>query len=148
MHQDEFFKIVGILIVSFFIIYMAVKMFHLQTKVIEGLTSGSDALSSSDTNTNITSASGEAGTSASYAAAVKAEVVKLQDELLVSKYRKDYEAAIINLDDYFGFSMLKLCLNLKMSEDNKSNFEIINKLNILKNAKESLNATMVFLDKQ
>ena len=144
MHQDEFFKIVGILIVCFFIIYMAVKMFHLQTSVVEGLTSGSDALSSSDTPPS----SGEAGTAASYAAAIKAQVVKLQDELLISKYRKDYEAAIINLDDYFGFSMLKLCLNLKMSEDNKSNFEIINKLNILKNAKESLNATMTFLDKQ
>ena len=145
MHQDEFFKIVGILIVSFFIIYMAVKMFHLQTTVIEGLTSGSDALNSSDT---AAPSSGEAGTAASYAAAVKAQVVKLQDELLIAKYRKDYEAAIINLDDYFGFSMLKLCLNLKMSEDNKANFEIINKLNILKTAKESLNTTMAFLDKQ
>lgn len=142
MHQDEFFKIVGILIVSFFIIYMAVKMFHLQTKAIEGLTNQNDS------STTTTQTSGEAGTSASYAASVKAQVVKLQDELLIAKYRKDYEAAIINLDDYFGFSMLKLCLNLKMSEDNKANFEIINKLNILKNAKESLNTTMAFLDKQ
>lgn len=141
MHQDEFFKIVGILIVSFFIIYMAVKMFHLQTKAIEGLTNQNDSSTTTQT-------SGEAGTSASYAASVKAQVVKLQDELLIAKYRKDYEAAIINLDDYFGFSMLKLCLNLKMSEDNKANFEIINKLNILKNAKESLNTTMAFLDKQ
>ena len=144
MKQDEFFKIVGILIVCFFIIYMAVKMFHLQTSVVEGLTNADGTISSSTTAPS----SGEAGTAASYAAAIKAQVVKLQDELLISKYRKDYEAAIINLDDYFGFSMLKLCLNLKMSEDNKSNFEIINKLNILKNAKESLNATMVFLDKQ
>ena len=141
MHQDEFFKIVGIIIVGFFIIYMGVNMFYLQTKVIEGLTN-------SDGTTTTAPSSGEAGTAASYAAAVKAQVVKLQDELLVSKYRKDYEAAIINLDDYVGFTMLKLALNLKMSDDNKSNFEIINKLNSLKNAKESLNATMVFLDKQ
>lgn len=142
MHQDEFFKIIGIIIVGFFIIYMTVNMFHLQTKVIEGLTN-------SDGNTTTSpSLSGEAGTAASYTASVKAQVIKLQDELLVSKYRKDYEAAIINLDDYVGFTMLKLALNLKMSDDNKANFEIIDKLNSLKNAKDSLNATMVFLDKQ
>jgi hypothetical protein len=140
MHQDEFFKIVGIIIVCFFIIYMVVNMFHLQTKVIEGLTNGSDI--------SITPSNGEAATATSYTAAVKSQVIKLQDELLISKYRKDYEDAIINLDDYVGLTMLKLVLNLKMSDDNKSNFEIIDKLNSLKTAKDSLNATMVFLDKQ
>lgn len=144
MHQDEFFKILGILIVSFFIIYMVVNMFHLQTKVIEGLTNADGTTITSTTAPS----SGEAGTAASYAAAVKAQVVKLQDELLIAKYRKDYEAAIINLDDYFGFLMLKLALNLKMNDDDKANFEIINKLNSLKTAKDSLNATMAFLDKQ
>ena len=151
MNQDEFFKIVGILIVSFFIIYMVVKMFHLQTSVIEGLTnadgtiiSGSDALSSDSTAPS----SGEAGTAASYAAAVKAQVVKLQDELLVAKYRKDYEAAIINLDDYIGYLMIKQSLNMKLNGDIKANIEAINNLNILKSSKESLNSTMAFLDKQ
>ena len=151
MNQDEFFKIVGILIVSFFIIYMVVKMFHLQTSVIEGLTnadgtiiSGSDALSSDSPAPS----SGEAGTAASYAAAVKAQVVKLQDELLVAKYRKDYEAAIINLDDYIGYLMIKQTLNMKLNGDIKANIEAINNLNILKSSKESLNSTMAFLDKQ
>ena len=151
MNQDEFFKIVGILIVSFFIIYMVVKMFHLQTSVIEGLTnadgtiiSGSDALSSDTTAPS----SGEAGTAASYAAAIKAQVVKLQDELLVAKYRKDYEAVIINLDDYIGYLMIKQTLNMKLSGDIKANIEAINNLNILKSSKEALNSTMAFLDKQ
>ena len=145
MHQDEFFKIVGILIVCFFIIYMVVKMFHLQTSVIEGLTNGSD---STNTSTTTTPASGEAGTAASYAAAIKAQSVKLQDELLIAKYRKDYEAAIINLDDYIGYLMIKQSLNMKPAGDIKSNLDAINALNILKSAKESLNATMTFLDKQ
>jgi hypothetical protein len=142
MHQDEFFKIVGILIVSFFIIYMVMKMFHLQSKVVEGLTNGSDT----ETSTNV--ASGEAGTAASYAAAIKAEVVKLQDELLVAKYRKDYEAAIIHLDDYIGYMMLKQTLNMKLGGDMKTNVDKINVLNSLKTAKDSLNTTMAFLDKQ
>jgi hypothetical protein len=141
MNQDEIFKIIGILIVSFFIIHIVVKMFHLQTSVIEGLTNN-------ETSTTTTNASGEAGTAASYAAAIKAQVVKLQDELLVAKYRKDYEAVIINLDDYIGYSMLKLSLNFKMKDDIKENISTIEKLNALKNAKQSLNETMAFLDKQ
>jgi hypothetical protein len=144
MHQDELFKIVGIIIVCFFIIYMVVNMFHLQTRVIEGLTNTNRKIRPSLTNLS----SGEAGNAVSYAAGIKAEVIKMQDEMLIAKYRNDYEAAIINLDDYFGFSMLNLVLKLKMNDDNKGNFEIIDKLNALKSAKESLNITMAFLDKQ
>ena len=44
--------------------------------------------------------------------------------------------------------MIKQTLNMKLDGDMKSNIEAINNLNILKNAKESLNATMTFLDKQ
>jgi hypothetical protein len=141
MKQDEFFKIIGIIIVCFFIIYMAMKMFQLQTKVIEGLTN-------SDGTITTTPSSGEAGTASSYAAAIKAQVVKLQDELLIAKYRKDYEAVIINLDDYIGYLMIKQSLNIKLNADTKSNIEVINNLNILKSSKDSLNATMAFLDKQ
>ena len=144
MKQDEFFKIVGILIVCFFIIYMVVKMFHLQTSVIEGLTNANGTITSNATPPS----SGEAGTAASYAAAIKAQVVKLQDELLVAKYRKDYESVIINLDDYIGYLMIKQTLNMKIGADVKTNLEFINALNILKSAKESLNVTMTFLDKQ
>ena len=144
MKQDELFKIIGIIIVCFFIIYMALKMFQLQTSVIEGLTNADGTISSSTTAPS----SGEAGTAASYAAAIKAQVVKLQDELLISKYRKDYEAAIINLDDLIGYMMIKQSLNMKLGNDTKSSIEMINHLNIMKNAKESLNATMAFLDKQ
>ena len=144
MKQDEFFKIVGIIIVCFFIIYMSMKLFQLQTSVIEGLTNDDGTISSSTTAPS----SGEAGTAASYAAAIKAQVVKLQDELLISKYRKDYEAAIINLDDLIVYMMIKQSLNMKLGNDTKSSIEMINHLNIMKNAKESLNATMAFLDKQ
>ena len=144
MKQDEFFKIIGIVIVCFFIIYMVMKMFQLQTSVIEGLTNADGTISPSATAPT----SGEAGTAASYAAAIKAQVVKLQDELLVPKYRKDYETAIINLDDYIGYLMIKQTLNMKLDGDMKSNIEAVNNLNILKNAKDSLNSTMTFLDKQ
>jgi hypothetical protein len=134
--QEELFKIIGILIVSLFIIYFIVKMFHLQVSVIEGLTNAD------------TPSSGEAGTASSYAASIKALVVKLQDELLIAKYRQDYESVIINLDDYIGMLMIKQVLNIKPSDDIKSTVDAINNLNSLKTAKESLNTTMTFLDKQ
>ena len=123
---------------------MVLKMFALQNSVIEGLTNA-DGTVSQDTSAP---SSGEAGRAASYAAAIKAQVVKLQDELLVAKYRKDYETAIINLDDYIGYLMIKQALTLKLDGDMKSNIEAINALNILKSSKESLNVTMTFLDKQ
>jgi hypothetical protein len=144
MKQDEFFKIIGIIIVCFFIIYFTMKILQPQTNVIEGFDNGDGTISPSATAPT----SGEAGTAASYAAAIKAQVVKLQDELLVPKYRKDYETAIINLDDYIGYLMIKQTLNMKLDGNMKSNIEAVNNLNILKNAKESLNATMTFLDKQ
>jgi hypothetical protein len=123
---------------------MAVNMFHLQTKVIEGLTGGSD----SESTSTVPPSSGVAGGAASYAAAIKSQVVKLQDELLVSKYRKDYEAAIINLDDLLGNIMLQQALTINLGGDTRTRMEGINALNILKNAKDSLNITMGFLDKQ
>lgn len=136
MKHEDFLKIIGILLVSFFIIYIFMKMLKLSTNnqysMIEGMTNNT----------------GEAGTSASYAAAIKAQVVKLQDELLISKYRKDYESAIINLDDYAGYLMLKQILNIKLDGDMKTNVETLNNINILKEAKDSLNAAMTFLDKQ
>ena len=141
MNQEDFFKIIGIIVVCVFIIYMTLKMFNLQTQVIEGLTNP-------DGTTTSSSSSGEAGNAVSYAATIKSHVVKLQDELLISKYRKDYEAVIINLDDYIGYLMIKLTLNMNLSGDMATNIKAIENLNILRNSKESLNATMTFLDKQ
>lgn len=143
MKQEEFFKIIGIIIVCFLIIYMTTKMFQSNTSIVEGLTNPDGTISSSTTPS-----SGEAGTSTSYAAAIKAQVVKLQDELLIAKYRKDYESVIINLDDYIGYLMLKQTLNMKLDGDMKVNIDALNNLNILKNSKDSLNTTMTFLDKQ
>jgi len=141
MSQEELFKTIGIIIVGFFIIYIVVKLFHLQTSVIEGLTNP-------DNNSGPAVASGEAAAATSYAASIKAQVVKLQDNLLISKYRKDYESVIINLDDYVGYLMIQQALNIKLDSDMKSKMDSINNLNILKSAKESLNTTMTFLDKQ
>lgn len=140
--NDDFIKLAGILVVAAVIIYIVLMLFKVQGSVVEGLTN------SDGTTTVPTNASGEAGTAASYAAGVKAQVVKLQDELLVAKYRKDYESAIINMDDYAGMLMLKQILNINMKGDAKAVIEQLNALNTLKQAKDSLNVAMKFLDSQ
>lgn len=137
MKQDEILKIFGIIVVCFFIIYITIQIVYHPKKTIEGLTNEGETVNPTN---------GIAGSAASYAAAIKAEVVKLQDELLISKYRKDYEAAIINLDELIGYQMLKSSLSLNTSR--LDNFMPVIMIEQLKLAREGLNATMAFLDKQ
>ena len=130
-------QIIGILIISFIIIYLVMNMFVKR-----------EGLENADGTVTSTSASGEAGNAANYAASIKALTVQLQDSLLVSKYRTDYENVIINMDDYFSFLMLKQILNMDPTADMKTNMSVIAALNALSAAKKTLNETMVFVDKQ
>ena len=93
------------------------------------------------------SSSGEAGSAAGYADEIKAKMVELQDTLLIDKYRKIYETTIINLDDYIGMLMVQQCLNLKL-DGGKELLTGLNALNTLRNAKDNLNTTLEYLDKQ
>ena len=87
-------------------------------------------------------ASGVAGNAQGYAASIKAQSIKLQDILLISKYRSDYENAIINMDDYIKNLMLQAALNVNPSDPMDS----ISKLSTLNNAQTALNAVMKFVD--
>jgi hypothetical protein len=136
MNQD-FIQIIGILIISFIIIYLVMNMFVKR-----------EGLENADGTVTSTTTSGEAGNAANYAASIKALTVQLQDSLLVSKYRTDYENVIINMDDYFSFLMLKQTLNMDPTADTKTNMSAVAALNALSAAKKSLNETMVFVDKQ
>jgi hypothetical protein len=144
MEGEDFFKIIGFIVFGMVLIYYSVKCLQLQTSMIEGLTNPEAPDTTASPSSN-----GEAGNAANYAAAIKAKVVQLQDELLISKYRKDYENAIIAMDDYVSMLMLKQVLNMKPNDTNiKANMETINALNILKSSKDALNATMKFVDTQ
>jgi hypothetical protein len=141
---DDIFKIGGFLIILVIVIFYINKCMYIQTAIIEGLTN-SDAPDATATP----SANGEAGNAKNYAEGIKAKVVQLQDELLISKYRKDYENAIINMDDYVSILMLKQILNMKPNDANpKATLEQIGSLNVLKNSKDALNATMKYVDTQ
>jgi hypothetical protein len=139
--MTEFIKTIAVLIVAFMTIYVIITLFQPKNNnvsMIEGLTNEDGTTSSRN---------GEAGSAASYADSIKAQVVKIQDELLISKYRKDYENTIIHMDDLVGTMMLKQIQNMTIGgSDPKALISSLNNLNTLKSAKESLNVAMKYLD--
>lgn len=91
---------------------------------------------------NTSSNDGLAGSAASYGATIKAESVKLNDTLLISKYRKDYESVILNLDDLIDGLMLKTALSVDINNPSPS----LTKLSEMNQAKTALNNVMKFVD--
>ena len=88
------------------------------------------------------SANGIAGNAAAYAANIKSQVIKLQDTMLISKYRSDYETAILNLDDLVNNLMLKTALNIDQDKPQQS----LITLSQLQQSKVALNSIMKFID--
>ena len=108
-----------------------------QYGLIEGMTDGSG-------NTMPSSTNGVAGNAASYGATIKASNIKMQDTFLISKYRSDYETAILNLDDLLSSMMLQTALTV----DTKSPQTAIKQLAEINQAKTALNTVMKYVDKQ
>ena len=121
------------------VIYLLFRNFNYnnQYSLIEGMTdsSGTAAAPTGD---------GIAGNAASYGAQIKAATIKLQDTVLISKYRSDYETAILNLDDLVDNLMLKTVLSI----DTSNPADGLKKLADMNQAKLALNNVMKFVDKQ
>ena len=114
---------------------------HFEYKNQYGLIEGMTDISG---NTTPSSTNGIAGSAASYAATIKAENIKIQDMLLISKYRSDYETVILNLDDLINNLMLQASLTVNPKNPGAS----IKQLSDMNQAKLALNSVMKFLDKQ
>ena len=104
-------------------------------KFKEGMTDASG-------NTQSTGNNGIAGNAATYGANIKAETIKLQDTLLISKYRSDYETVILNLDDLVNNLMLQTALSINKDSPG----ETLLKLSQMGQAKSALNSVMKFID--
>ena len=85
---------------------------------------------------------GVAGNAASFGAILKAANIKFQDQFLISKYRSDYEAIILDWDDLLSNIMLKTILTAGKTED------ALQKLSNMNSAKAALNNIMIFIDKK
>ena len=119
-----------------FIIYILFRNFN-YNPLREGMTDASG-----NSVTVSAPANGIAGNASSYAASLKAATIKSSDTFLISKYRSDYESAILNLDDLIS----NLMLNTALSVDQTNPIKSIEKLGQMQQAKTSLNTVMKFVD--
>ena len=106
----------------------------------EGLTT--DTTTTMVNNLSTSTSNGIAGSAQNYAANIKSMTIKSQDRLLISKYRSDYENAILNLDDLINTMMLETALSVK-NTDPMTSFKKLNELN---SARGALNSVMKFVD--
>ena len=145
MDEQDFFKIIGVIVFGMFVIYYVVKFFQLQTSLIEGL----EAAPAADPAAK-PAPPGAASGAAAYAEAIKALTIKKKDTLLISQYRKDYEDTIVALDDWASMQMLSAIVSVKQGDPNSEAqmYNIMNMLNLLKTGKAALNDVMKFIDKQ
>ena len=85
---------------------------------------------------------GVAGNAATYAAAVKTAAVKIQDTLLIPKYRSQYEDTVINMNDFISASMLNTVVHMNTQDPGDD----VKKLVELQLAKNALDSVMKYLD--
>lgn len=140
MKEDNCTILLGTLFVLF-VSYLVYSTFFLKKR--EGLETATATASSS-----ISSSNGIAGNAATYAATIKQKTVNLNDTLLISKYRKDYETQILNVDEFVNSMMLKTVATIDTGSANTPSkmIESMKLLNELSAAKESLNKVMKFVD--
>jgi len=143
--EKDFWSLIVLIGLCLIILYLLVAVF---LKKREGLENNTNAASTTKTPAAGASPDGIGGNAANFAELIKAKSVQMQDALLISKYRTDYENTIINLEDYCNLMMLYQMLTLNLNGDAKSTLEVFGVINALSNAKKSLNETMQFVDKQ
>lgn len=136
--MKEFYNLFLFIAICFFI-FILFRSFHYNPMIIEGMT---DASGNAVTVT--APENGIAGNAAAYAATIKAATIKLQDTFLITKYRSDYESAILNLDDLISNLMLKTALTINHENPGES----VIKLGQMQQAKLALNSVMKFVDSQ
>jgi len=130
--MNEWYKFVGLAIVLYVILCLILKSYSYQKKVVENMTSTSTA---KDSISGVVSSNSDV----------------IGDALLISKYRSDYEDTIINLEKAVGLGLLSEVINNAetISKDPVSTDSItaINNINSLRTFRESLNTSMIILDK-
>jgi hypothetical protein len=135
MNSDSIYKCLGLAVIVVYVLYIVLKSMKFQANIIEGMASSSAVATSAD----------------DLAAAVKSNTDSIEDALTITKYRRSYEDTIINLEASAGVSMLSAIVkNAETISKDPTSTEaqkIIQSINALKAFTDSLNDTMVTLDK-
>lgn len=139
--NKQILNVVFILAICF-VAYLLFRNLNINLK--EGMTSdpSGNIISNSSSSSTTSGSNGIAGAAQNYAANIKSMAIKNQDVLLISKYRTDYENAILNLDDLINTLMLQTALTVNPSNPSTS----LEKLVQLNSARGALNSVMKFID--
>ena len=113
-----------------------------QYNYIEGMTTSEVESKKPSTTSTTTVSNGVAGTAASYAAQIKSQAIKIEDQLLITKYRTDYENVILNLDELVNDLILQTALNVNLTNPQQSMVQ----LSQLQQAQGALNSAMKYID--
>jgi len=150
--NEDILKFIGICVIAGVLVFYGAKLFKLQAKVLEGAANMSDE-TVGDGAVASNSSNGEAAKAAEFNKLLKARIAGLQDKLLISKYRTDYENILLSLDDFMKLSMLQTALQIKPNQENEPgkpnpNMVIFGSLKAMSDARGTLNGIMTYLDSQ
>ena len=130
--QESFYKYIGLIAIILIGLYVGQKVIKYQTNVVEALTSSS-------------------GDPSGVTSTVTSNTDKISDTLLISKYRTNYEDTIIGLEKAVGLGILSEVVNnadaISSDPTSSSSLSAIKNINELKSFRESLNQSMIILDK-
>jgi hypothetical protein len=152
MHND-FITTVAILVAICFLIFIIISTTNIKKEGF-GSSSKKDSDSKKDSKKDSKSSSssssmfstsgsnGIAGNSESYIANIQTAVIKLQDTMLLSKYRTEYENTVMALEDLVNNLMLETALKLNTGSPQQG----LTNLVALHNSKAALNEVMKFID--
>jgi len=126
------YKFIGLAILCIVLLFVSIKIYTYQKKVVENMTSTS---TSKDNIKGVVSNNADV----------------ISDSLLINKYRSDYEETIIHLEKAVSMGLLSEVVNQAetISKDPVSSKSItaINNINSLKIFRDSLNTSMLILNK-
>lgn len=139
--NDEFLKMLGIIIVVGYLIYLAVRALRLQSSIMEGLTNGTS--DGGDEALGQNKASG----AQDYANEINKLHSKITDGLAIKDNRTAYENVVIQMDDLISALMLQNIMSVnKSSITSDSLLDLLDKVNKMGEGKRSLNSIMKFID--
>ena len=146
--NEDILKFIGICVIAGVLVFYGAKLFKLQAKVLEGAANMGDEPAAEGSSTN-----GEAAKAEEFNKLLKARIASLQDKLLITKYRTEYENILLSLDDFMKLNMLQTVLQLKPNQESEPgkpnpNMVIFGALKAMSDARGTLNGIMTYLDSQ
>jgi hypothetical protein len=144
MNQDSIYRYLGLMTISLFVIFIVFKSMSFQAKIVEGLTSDRRKKSSSSSASSAQETSIE-----NTADAIKSATNQTEDSLNITKYRKNYEDILIELESFVDTAMFDAIVSTstQIMAGGAGAQQVIADINAYSSFKASLNEAMTFLDK-